>query len=187
MSGPPMGSTLLDMLEPGWRRHLASGEPAGALDVEPEMLAAVARALGDLARAEPPAVLNRRWPACIVVAVAQVTARYDKNGKVWPTWFRATGSRATKRSAAAWAEAFLGSVARLGVPGPGGRRAGDSARSRGGDRVLPARVSAAGWGRSAGEGTVRARSRGRRAAAPRGWHRIRRTLPQAHGAAHRAW
>lgn len=118
MSGPPMGSTLLDMLEPGWRRHLASGEPAGTLDVEPEMLAAAARALGDLARSEPSAVLNRRWPACIVVAMAQVTARYDKNGMVWPAWFRATGSRATKRSAAAWAEAFLGSLARLGVPAP---------------------------------------------------------------------
>src|SRR6202040_1463288 len=79
MSGPPMGSTLLDLLEPGWRRHLASGEPAGTLDVEPEMLDAAARALGDLSRSEPPTVLNRRWPACIVVAMAQITALRDKN------------------------------------------------------------------------------------------------------------
>jgi hypothetical protein len=118
MSGPPMGSTLLDLLEPGWRRHLASGEPAGTIDVEPEMLGAAALALGELSRSEPPDALNRRWPACIVVAVAQVTAHYDKNGKVWPTWFRATRSRATKRSAADWAEAFLGSLATLGVPAP---------------------------------------------------------------------
>jgi len=86
MSELPAG-TLLDLLEPGWRRHLAAGEPAGTLDVEPEMLDAAARALGNLSRSEPPAMLSRRWPACIVVAVAQVTARYDKNGKVWPAWF----------------------------------------------------------------------------------------------------
>jgi hypothetical protein len=44
MSGLPTGSRLLDLLEPGWRRHLAAGEPAGSLVVEPEMLDAVARA-----------------------------------------------------------------------------------------------------------------------------------------------
>jgi hypothetical protein len=121
MNGPPpMGSRLLDLLEPGWRRHLASGEPAGALDVEPEMLDAAARALGDLSRSEPPAMLSRRWPACIVVAVAQVTAHYDKNGKVWPAWFRAAGSRPARRSAADWAEAFLTSLAALGAPAPPG-------------------------------------------------------------------
>lgn len=120
MTGPSAGSTLLDLLEPGWRRHLATGEPAGTLDVEPEMLDAAALALGDLSRSEPPTVLNRRWPACVVVAVAQVTARYDKNGKVWPAWFRATRTRAASRSAADWAEAFLGSLATLGVPAPAG-------------------------------------------------------------------
>lgn len=120
MSGPPAGSTLLDLLEHRWRRHLAAGEPAGTLDVEPEMLDAVALALGDLSRSEPATVLNRRWPACIVVAVAQVTARYDKTGKVWPAWFRATRTRAAGRSAADWAEAFLGSLATLGVPAPAG-------------------------------------------------------------------
>jgi hypothetical protein len=120
MSGPAEASTLLDLLEPGWRRHLASGELAGTLDLEPEMLDAAARALGGLSRSEPPTVLSRRWPACIVVTVAQVTARYDQNGKVWPAWFRATRSRATRRSAADWAEAFLGSLARLGAPAPPG-------------------------------------------------------------------
>jgi hypothetical protein len=116
MSGPPTGSIVLDLLEPGWRRHLASGEPAGTLDVEPGMLDAAALTLGDLSRSEPPTVLNRRWPACIVIAVAQVTVRYDKHGKVWPAWFRVTGTRATRRSAAGWAEAFLGSLAALGLP-----------------------------------------------------------------------
>jgi hypothetical protein len=119
MSGLPTGSTVLDLLEPGWRRHLASGEPAGTLDVEPEMLDAAAKALGD--RSGPPTALSRRWPACIVVAVAQITARSDKNGKVWPAWHRATRSRATKRSTADWAEAFLASLAALGVPAPAGR------------------------------------------------------------------
>ena len=118
MSVPPAGSTLLDLLEHRWRRHLAAGQPAGTLDVEPEMLDAVALALGDLARSEPPMVLKRRWPACIVVAVAQITARYDKNGKVWPAWFRATRTRAANRSAADWAEAFADSLATLGAPVP---------------------------------------------------------------------
>ena len=116
MSGPP-GGTLLDLLEPGWRRYLASGEPAGSLDVEAKMLDAVAGALGELSRAEPPAVLARRWPACVVVAVAQITAHCDKNGKVWPAWHRAAGSRVTRRSTADWAGAFLGSLAALGLPG----------------------------------------------------------------------
>ena len=115
MSGPPTG-TLLDLLEPGWRRHLAAGEPAGTLDMEPEMLDAAAKALGELSQPEPPTVLSRRWPACVVVAVAQITAHHDKNGKVWPAWHRAIASRPTKRSAADWSEAFLGSLAALGVP-----------------------------------------------------------------------
>jgi len=112
----PTGGALLDLLEPGWRRHLVSGEPAGTLDVEPEVLDAAARALGDLSRSEPPVALSRRWPACIVVAVAQVTARHDQNGKVWPAWHRATRSRATRRSGTDWAAAFLGSLTALGVP-----------------------------------------------------------------------
>jgi hypothetical protein len=115
MGGPPT-DTLLDLLEPGWRRHLVSGEPAGTLDVEPEMLNAAAKALGSLSRSEPPTLLNRRWPACVVVAVAQIAAHHDRNGKVWPAWHRATGSRATKRSTAEWADAFLGSLAALGIP-----------------------------------------------------------------------
>jgi hypothetical protein len=122
MSGPAP-DTLLDLLEPGWRRHLASGEPAGALDVEPEMLDAAAKALGNLSRSEPPTVLNCRWPACVVVAMAQITARYDKDGRIWPAWHRATRSRATARSTAEWAEAFLGSLAALGVPAPAGNPA----------------------------------------------------------------
>jgi hypothetical protein len=118
MSGPPV-PPLLDLLEPGWRRHLASGEPAGSLDVEPEMLATVAKALGDLSRSTPPAVLSRRWPAGVVVAIAQVTAHQDTTGRVWPAWHRAAGTRATKRSTADWTGAFLAALAALGVPAAG--------------------------------------------------------------------
>src|ERR1035437_3680752 len=120
MSGPPAGGALLDLLEPGWRRHLASGAPGGTLEVEPEVLDAAARALGELARSEPPMTLGRRWPACIVVAVAQVTARHEQNGKRWPACDRATGPRTSKRSGPEWAAAFLGSLAVLGVPPTGG-------------------------------------------------------------------
>jgi hypothetical protein len=51
MSGPAP-DTLLDLLEPRWRRHLASGESAGALDVEPEMLDAAAKAKRRLSAGE---------------------------------------------------------------------------------------------------------------------------------------
>jgi len=120
MSGPATGSRLLGLLEPGWRRHLVAGEPAGTLDVAPEMLSAAAQALGELSRSGPPQVLARRWPACVVVAVALVTAHHAKEGKVWPAWHRAAGVRAGKRSSADWAHAFLASLAALGVPALGG-------------------------------------------------------------------
>lgn len=116
MSEPPAGRRLLDLLEPGWRRHLVSGEPAGIIDVELPVLDAAATALGGLSRFGPPAELSRRWPACVVVAVAQVTAHYDTTGKVWPAWHRAARSRPGKRSTADWAGAFLGSLAALGLP-----------------------------------------------------------------------
>ncbi len=116
MSGPATGGRLLGLLEPGWRRHLIAGEPAGTIDVAPEVLGAAATALGELSRSDPPQVLARRWPACLVVAVAQVTAHHAKDGKVWPAWHRAARVRAGKRSTANWAEAFLASLTALGIP-----------------------------------------------------------------------
>src|SRR5258708_39521844 len=95
MSGPPTGSRLLDLLEPGWRRHVASGEPAGALDVEPEGLDAAAKALGGLSRSEPPTGLSRQWPACVVVAGAQIPLHRDRTGTGWPAWRPAPGAPAT--------------------------------------------------------------------------------------------
>src|ERR1035441_9877044 len=110
MSGPPAGGALLDLLEPGLRRDPAA-DCAGA---------GGAGGRGRRPGPAPRMALARRWPACIVVAVAQVTARHDQNGKVWPAWHRATGSRASKRSGTEWAAAFLGSLAVLGVPPTGG-------------------------------------------------------------------
>jgi hypothetical protein len=115
MSGPATSGRLLGLLEPGWRRHLTSGEPAGTLDVAPEVLGAAATALGELSRSDPPSVLARRWPACVVVTVAQVTAHHAKDRRVWPAWHRAAGVRAGKGSTANWAEAFLASLAVLGI------------------------------------------------------------------------
>jgi hypothetical protein len=115
MSGPVTGNRLLGLLEPGWRRHLVTGEPAGTLDVDPGVLGAVAAALGELSRSDPPQALARRWPACLVVAVAQVAAHDAKDGKVWPAWHRAARVRAGRRSSANWAEAFLASLTALGI------------------------------------------------------------------------
>jgi hypothetical protein len=115
MSGPVTGNRLLGLLEPGWRRHLLTGEPAGTLDVDPGVLGAAATALGELSRSDPPQALARRWPACLVVAVAQVAANHAKDGKVWPAWHRAARVRAGRRSSANWAEAFLASLTALGI------------------------------------------------------------------------
>jgi hypothetical protein len=116
VSGPATGGRLLGLLEPGWRRHLVTGEPAGTIDVAPEVLGAAATALGELSRSDPPQVLARRWPACLVVAMAQVTAHHARDGKVWPAWHRAARVRSGKRSTANWAEAFLASLTALGIP-----------------------------------------------------------------------
>jgi hypothetical protein len=144
----PAGTILLDLLEPGWRRHLASGEPAGALDVAPQMLEVLARALGDLARSGPPTVLSRRWPACVVVAVAQVAACHDKTGKVWPAWHRATGTRPTRHSTGDWAEAFLCSLTALGVPA----RTGDPVAAVLAHAAVPSRTAVVSH-QGPGEGT----------------------------------
>lgn len=50
MSGALGSEALLDLLEPGWRRTLATGTPAIQLDVTREMAAAAAVAVGEQAR-----------------------------------------------------------------------------------------------------------------------------------------
>lgn len=65
-------AALLDLLEPGWRRDLSAGARAADLDVEADLLQAAARALGDQAREGSPVETARKWPACVVVALARV-------------------------------------------------------------------------------------------------------------------
>lgn len=124
-SGPLGGTVLLDLLEPGWRRDLSAGARAADLDVEADLLQAVARALGDQARGGSPVETARRWPACVVVALARVVgASYrggsdrggsDRNESFWPGWHRAAGRRVTQRSAEEWGQAFLAALALLGI------------------------------------------------------------------------
>jgi hypothetical protein len=108
-------AALLDLLEPGWRRDLSAGSPAAGLDVEADLLRAAARALGDQARGGSPVETARKWPACVVVALARVAGASDRNGSIWPGWHRAAGLRATGRSAQQWGEAFLAALALLGI------------------------------------------------------------------------
>jgi hypothetical protein len=119
-SRPLGGTALLDLLEPGWRRELSAGARAAELDVEAEVLQAAARALGDQARTRRPVETTRRWPACVIVALARVVgASYgsgrDRDGIWWPGWHRAAGLRATRRSAQEWGEAFVVALALLGI------------------------------------------------------------------------
>ena len=61
MSGPPAGGGLLDLLEPGWRRHLASGEPAGRAVGAAIAAASNARAMGVRTFIVCISLLDDRW------------------------------------------------------------------------------------------------------------------------------
>ncbi|HEY6790845.1 MAG TPA: hypothetical protein VI365_26405 [Trebonia sp.] len=115
---PAANARLPGLLEPGWRRQLSAGVLAGTLDVEPEMLGALARTLGDQARAGSPMETARRWPACVVVAVVHTAVNApgaDRDGGFWLGWHRAAGLRMTRRSAGEWDQAFLAALDVLSV------------------------------------------------------------------------
>lgn len=116
---PPRGTSLLDLLEPGWRRHLSAGGLAGTLEVETAVRDTVARALGDQSRGRSPVEVARRWPGCLVVGLAQVAAVSYRNGRFWPGWHRAAGLRATRGSADQWGQAFAEALTVLGISPPG--------------------------------------------------------------------
>jgi hypothetical protein len=117
-SGAIADISLLDLLEPGWRRQLAAGAPAGRIDVEPGIAQAAAAALGEQSRNLPPGGPADRWPACVVVALARVAAAAGP-GSFWPAWHRAAGLRRSRRSAGEWGSAFLTALATLGLPATG--------------------------------------------------------------------
>src|SRR5438067_3966363 len=116
---PPCGTSLLHLLEPGWRRHLSAGGLAGTLEVETAVRDTVARALGGQSRGRSPTEVAHQWPACLVVGLAQVTAGSYRTGRFWPGWHRAAGLRATRRSADHWGQAFVEALTLLGITPPG--------------------------------------------------------------------
>ena len=118
LSGAVAGDALLDLFEPGWRRELAAGVPAGHLDVEPGVARAAAAALGEQSRSLPPGGAAGRWPACVIVALAQVAASTG-TGSFWSAWHRAAGLRQSRRSAGEWGSAFLAALGTLGLPAAG--------------------------------------------------------------------
>lgn len=118
MNGAVADGALLDLLEPGWRRELAAGVPAGHLDVEPGVARAAAATLGEQSRNLPPGGAVERWPACVIVALARVAASAGA-GPFWPAWHRAAGLRQSRRSAGEWGSAFLAALGTLGLPAAG--------------------------------------------------------------------
>ena len=111
------GIALLELLEPGWRLQLRAGALAGELDVEPEVREAAAQALGAASRRHPHlGDLARRWPACVVVALAQVATACYRRGAFWPGWQRACGLSVNRRAAGDWRRAFVDALAVLGLP-----------------------------------------------------------------------
>ncbi|MGH3298178.1 MAG: hypothetical protein ACRDP7_40955 [Trebonia sp.] len=124
MSGAVANSMVLDLLEPGWRRELAAGAPAGHLDVEPDVAQAVAAALGEQSRGLSPGGVAGRWPACVIVALTRVAAAAG-TGSFWLSWHRAAGLRQSRRSAGEWGGAFLAALSMLGLSATGST-AGDA-------------------------------------------------------------
>jgi hypothetical protein len=125
---PLGGVALLELLEPGWRRDLSAGVRAAAIEVEADLLKATARALGDQARGGSPVETARKWPACVVVALARVAGAScrsggDRNESFWPGWHRAAGRRATRRSAEEWGQAFLAALTLLDIAPAGAKQA----------------------------------------------------------------
>jgi len=146
--GPaPRGTSLLGLLEPGWRRHLSAGELAGTLEVEAAVLGTVARALGDQSRGRSPMEVAHRWPACLVVGLARVAAASYRNGSFWAGWHRAAGLRAASRSADHWGQAFLEALTVLGITAPGTGWEAVLVHAAVPDPCLPEflRLVAAGW------------------------------------------
>ena len=121
MVAPPRGTALLGLLEPGWSRHLSAGGLAGTLEVDAALLGAVATALGDQSRGRSPTEVARRWPACVVVGLAQVARTSYRDGSFWPGWHRAAGLRPTRHSADQWGQAFVEALTTLGGPPPDDR------------------------------------------------------------------
>jgi hypothetical protein len=150
---PPRDASLLDLLEPGWRRHLSAGGLAGTLEVEEAMRDAVARALGDQSRGRSPMEVAQRWPACLVVGLAQVAAASYRNGRFWPGWHRAAGLRATRRSSDHWGQAFVEALTVLGITPPYAGWDAVLVHAAVPDACLPEflRLVAAGW-RGGGDG-----------------------------------
>lgn len=90
------------------------------MEVEAGLLQAAASALGDQSRTRSPLETARRWPACVVVAMARIAGVSSRGGgdrgeSRWPGWHRAARVRATRRSAQEWDEAFLAALALLGI------------------------------------------------------------------------
>jgi hypothetical protein len=133
MSGAVAGDRLLDLLEYGWRRALEAGTVAGQLDVEPGLAQAVATALGEQSLALAVGGVAEKWPARVIVGLARIAGEADTMSlsgttSFWPTWHRATGLRASGRSAREWGSAFLAALGALGLQ-PAGSTADDAVRA----------------------------------------------------------
>jgi len=140
-TGPLGAGALLDLLEPGWRRDLSAGARAADVEVEADLLDAAARALGDQARSQSPVETARKWPACVIVAMARVAGASDhdgsdRHGNFWPGWHRAAGLRATRRSTEEWGQAFLAALALLGSTPTTGQDTGTQDTGTARDAIL---------------------------------------------------
>lgn len=113
---------LLDEREPEWRELLAGVSLAAEIDVAPEdsravlaSLGTVYAKLGDASKPEKEAMLARR-PACLVVGMSGLAATDYKEGAYWPKLWEVANLKPSQTNQSFWGKAFLGALARLGLP-----------------------------------------------------------------------
>ncbi|GIH68923.1 hypothetical protein [Sphaerimonospora thailandensis] len=112
-------ASLLDLLERDWAHRLGQVSLAAEVNADETMVEAAAGALGEMyreLRRGRHLELARRWPACLVVALSGVAATGYRSGSCWPSWWAATRFRGRTSDAAAFGEAFLSALHRLGLP-----------------------------------------------------------------------
>ncbi|HEV2635908.1 MAG TPA: hypothetical protein VGX23_12215 [Actinocrinis sp.] len=108
------GEHLLDLIEQRWSSRLRGCKSAAEAlpEQEPDLVAAVAAALGRLA----PETAARRWPACFVLALVGTAVSDSQAASPWPAWWRACGRRApTNRETGRWERSLRDSLATLGL------------------------------------------------------------------------
>lgn len=119
---------LLDLWEPGWRRNLVEQTPDRLAEVGNEEWRAAAALLGTAARESGPDEAVRRWPGCLLTALACTYCRRRAAGGsvsgrahgFWTDWYRCCGVGKAGIPADRWEAGAVEAARSLGLAVHGG-------------------------------------------------------------------